>query len=114
MECETIRAEPVKYSTIQVQTRAWIGIVSPPPVCRDQLLINFRFDLKDRQIPQALPGLRLAGPAHRLPREWNQILREVPNGGKLLTDRSLSKLLKADWPRTVEEMEDVRSAKLRR
>ncbi len=29
-------------------------------------------------------------------------------GGKLLADRSLSRLLKADWPRTLEEMEDVK------
>jgi formamidopyrimidine-DNA glycosylase len=27
-------------------------------------------------------------------------------GGKLLADRSLSRLLKADWPRTLEEMEE--------
>lgn len=27
-------------------------------------------------------------------------------GGKLLADRSLSRLLKDDWPRTIEEMED--------
>ncbi|HEX6769571.1 MAG TPA: zinc finger domain-containing protein, partial [Candidatus Binatia bacterium] len=29
-------------------------------------------------------------------------------GGKLLADRSLSRLLKDDWPRTLEEMEDGR------
>ena len=29
-------------------------------------------------------------------------------GGKLLADRSLSRLLKADWPRTLEELEDVK------
>jgi formamidopyrimidine-DNA glycosylase len=29
-------------------------------------------------------------------------------GGKLLADRSLSRLLKADWPRTLEEMEEGR------
>jgi formamidopyrimidine-DNA glycosylase len=29
-------------------------------------------------------------------------------GGKLLADRSLSRLLKADWPNTVEEMEEGR------
>jgi formamidopyrimidine-DNA glycosylase len=28
-------------------------------------------------------------------------------GGKLLADRSLSRLLKADWPRTLEEMEEL-------
>lgn len=29
-------------------------------------------------------------------------------GGKLLADRSLSKLLKEDWPKTIEELEDRR------
>jgi formamidopyrimidine-DNA glycosylase len=30
-------------------------------------------------------------------------------GGKLLADRSLSRLLKADWPRSLEELEELRS-----
>ncbi len=30
-------------------------------------------------------------------------------GGKLLADRSLSRLLKSDWPRTLEEMEEKRT-----
>jgi formamidopyrimidine-DNA glycosylase len=29
-------------------------------------------------------------------------------GGKLLADRSLSRLLKADWPRSLEELEEGR------
>ena len=29
-------------------------------------------------------------------------------GGKLLADRALSRLLKEDWPRTLEEMEEAR------
>jgi hypothetical protein len=29
-------------------------------------------------------------------------------GGKLLADRALSRLLKEDWPRTLEEMEETR------
>jgi formamidopyrimidine-DNA glycosylase len=32
-------------------------------------------------------------------------------GGKLLADRSLSRLLKADWPRSVEELEEIRPTK---
>jgi formamidopyrimidine-DNA glycosylase len=32
-------------------------------------------------------------------------------GGALLADRSLSRLLKADWPRTLEELEELRSLK---
>jgi len=30
-------------------------------------------------------------------------------GGKLLADRSLSRLMKEDWPRTLEEMEELRA-----
>jgi formamidopyrimidine-DNA glycosylase len=30
-------------------------------------------------------------------------------GGKLLADRSLSRLLKGDWPKTIEELENLRS-----
>jgi formamidopyrimidine-DNA glycosylase len=29
-------------------------------------------------------------------------------GGKLLADRALSRLLKRDWPRTLEELEERR------
>jgi formamidopyrimidine-DNA glycosylase len=31
-------------------------------------------------------------------------------GGKLLADRSLSRLLKKDWPRTIEELENLRGS----
>ncbi len=34
-------------------------------------------------------------------------------GGKLLADRAMSRLLKKDWPRTLEELE-VRKQKLTR
>jgi len=30
-------------------------------------------------------------------------------GGKLLADRALSRLLKTDWPRTLEELEALRA-----
>jgi formamidopyrimidine-DNA glycosylase len=33
-------------------------------------------------------------------------------GGKLLADRSLSRLLKDDWPRSLEELEDTKKARL--
>ena len=32
------------------------------------------------------------------------------NGGRLLADRALSRLLKKDWPRSIEELEARRSA----
>ncbi len=31
-------------------------------------------------------------------------------GGKLLADRALSRLLREDWPRTLEELEEMRSS----
>jgi formamidopyrimidine-DNA glycosylase len=33
-------------------------------------------------------------------------------GGKLLADRSLSRLLKDDWPRTLEELEEIKKARM--
>jgi formamidopyrimidine-DNA glycosylase len=33
-------------------------------------------------------------------------------GGKLLADRSLSRLLKDDWPRSLEEMEEIKKARV--
>lgn len=33
-------------------------------------------------------------------------------GGKLLADRSLSRLLKDDWPRTLEELEEIRNSRV--
>ena len=35
---------------------------------------------------------------------------ECQTGGKLLADRSLSRLLREDWPRSLEELEEKRSA----
>ncbi len=34
---------------------------------------------------------------------------QCQTGGKVLADRSLSRLLKEDWPKTVEELEGFRS-----
>jgi formamidopyrimidine-DNA glycosylase len=36
---------------------------------------------------------------------------ECQNGGKVLADRALSRLLKKDWPRTIEEMEALRGVR---
>jgi formamidopyrimidine-DNA glycosylase len=35
-------------------------------------------------------------------------------GGKLLADRSLSRLLKADWPRTLDELDTLKRARTER
>ena len=60
---------------------------------------------------QALPGLRLAGAAHRPRRQRDQLLPHAARpAGRLLADRSLSRLLKEDWPRSLEELEETRAA----
>jgi formamidopyrimidine-DNA glycosylase len=33
-------------------------------------------------------------------------------GGKLLADRSLSRLLKDDWPKSLEEWENIKKARV--
>ena len=38
---------------------------------------------------------------------------ECQNGGKLLADRSLSRLLKGDWPKTLEQLEEMKRARKR-
>ena len=40
--------------------------------------------------------------------ECNYCVR-CQTGGRLLADRSLSRLLKGDWPRTLEELEEIRT-----
>src|SRR5688572_27624097 len=37
---------------------------------------------------------------------------QCQTGGKLLADRSLSRLLKQDWPRSLEEMEEIKKARI--
>ena len=39
-------------------------------------------------------------------RKRSKLLPSLSNRGKLLADRALSRLLKTDWPRTLEEMEN--------
>ncbi|MGB6984694.1 MAG: DNA-formamidopyrimidine glycosylase family protein [Candidatus Aquilonibacter sp.] len=55
------------------------------------------------------PCPRCGAPVQRIryaDNETNYCAR-CQTGGKLLADRSLSRLLKADWPKTLEELEDL-------
>jgi formamidopyrimidine-DNA glycosylase len=58
------------------------------------------------------PCPRCGAPVQRIVHADNET-NYCPNcqtGGKLLADRSLSRLLKEDWPRTLEELEETRAA----
>jgi len=55
---------------------------------------------------------RAAGPksAHPLRSNETDYCPHCQTGGKLLADRSLSRLLRQDWPRTPEKLEERRRA----
>ena len=59
-----------------------------------------------RAIPAALSGVRHTDPADPLRRERDQLLPVCQTEGRLLADRGLSRLLRQDWPRSLEEMEE--------
>jgi formamidopyrimidine-DNA glycosylase len=58
-----------------------------------------------RPLRPAVPGLRYEHPADPLRRERNELLSALPDRRRILSDRSLARLLKDDWPRTIEELE---------
>ena len=65
-------------------------------------------DGRARPLRQALSPLRRPGAAHPLRRQRDQLLPACQTGGRLLADRALSRLLKQDWPRSLEELEERR------
>ena len=52
-------------------------------------------------------------PVQRIVHAENEInyCARCQTGGRLLADRALSRLLKQDWPRTLEELEERRAAR---
>ena len=61
-------------------------------------------DGRPRPIRPDLPGLLRPGPAHPLRRPRDELLPRCQTGGKILADRSLSRLLKDDWPRHLDDL----------
>ena len=53
----------------------------------------------------AVPAVRRARPADRLRAQRGELLRACQTGGRLLADRALSRLLREDWPKTLEDLE---------
>ena len=53
-----------------------------------------------------------SSPVQRIVRASNETnyCATSQTGGKLLADRALSRLLKLDWPRTLEELEELRAS----
>jgi hypothetical protein len=51
-------------------------------------------------------------PANKLPNGSSRDACVARRGGKLLADRSLSRLLRSDWPRTLDELETLKRRSL--
>ncbi len=59
------------------------------------------------------PCPRCGDPVQRIRRADNEVnyCATCQTGGKLLADRSLSRLLKGDWPKTLEELEAMKQSR---
>jgi formamidopyrimidine-DNA glycosylase len=84
--------------------RAEVGVGGFPEkvtAFRDEMAVHGRY---------AKPCPRCDSPVQRIRYASNETnyCPACQTGGKLLADRVLSRLLKKDWPRTLEELEDLR------
>ena len=96
-------AIPATLSAFSERMRAEIGDGFPEKVTafRPDMAVHGRY---------GKPCPRCGDPVQRIvyaSRETNYCAT-CQNGGKLLADRALSRLLKKDWPRTLEELEERR------
>lgn len=98
------------FAATQATLRSWIDRLSdeakgdfPEHVTafRKDMAVHGRFGAPCPRCGAAVQRIRYAD------NETNYCAR-CQTGGKLLADRSLSRLLKADWPRTLEELEALK------
>ncbi len=71
---------------------------------RDGMAVHGRF---------GRPCPRCGAPVQRIAYADNECnyCAECQTGGRLLADRSLSRLMRADWPRTLDELEQLKAAR---
>jgi formamidopyrimidine-DNA glycosylase len=105
-EAELARLHEATIETLQLWTerlRAEAGSAFPEKVTafRPQMAVHGRY---------RLPCPDCGAPVQRIVHAENETnyCARCQTGGKLLADRALSRLLKQDWPRTLEELEERR------
>lgn len=98
----------ILYDAVQSTLKDWIdrlrtetGDKFPEKVTafRDGMAVHGRYGMQCPKCGTAVQRIRYAD------NETNYCPR-CQTGGKVLADRSLSRLLKNDWPRTIEELEE--------
>jgi formamidopyrimidine-DNA glycosylase len=110
----THKLTPAEWERLYAATRAtlqrWIdrlrdeaGDAFPERVTafRDDMAVHGRYGQPCPRCGEPVQRIRFAD------NETNYCAR-CQTGGKLLADRSLSRLLKADWPRTLEELDELK------
>ena len=100
------------YDAARATLRDWIarlraeacdGFPEQVTACRDGMAVHGRY----RQ-----PCPDCGAPVQRLVYAANEAnyCARCQTGGKLLADRARSRLLRGDWPRTLDELEQARAA----
>jgi formamidopyrimidine-DNA glycosylase len=99
------------YEAAQATLRLWIDRLSaaaarqfPEKVTafRPEMAVHGRFGKPCPRCGESIQRIRYAD------NETNYCVR-CQTGGKLLADRALSRLLGADWPRTLAELDELKS-----
>lgn len=84
-----------------LQAEAEAGFPEKVTAFREDMAVHGRYGEPCRKCGEKIQRIRYAN------NETNYCAK-CQTGGKLLADRSLSRLLRSDWPRTLEELEDLK------
>ena len=84
-----------------LQAEAEAGFPEKVTAFREDMAVHGRYGEPCRKCGEKIQRIRYAN------NETNYCAK-CQTGGKVLADRSLSRLLRSDWPRTLEELEDLK------
>ena len=85
----------------RLRAEAEAGFPEKVTAFREEMAVHGRYGEPCRRCGEKVQRIRYAN------NETNYCAK-CQTGGKVLADRSLSRLLRSDWPRTLEELEDLK------
>ena len=85
----------------RLRAEAEAGFPEKVTAFREDMAVHGRYGEPCRRCGEKIQRIRYAN------NETNYCAK-CQTGGKVLADRSLSRLLGSDWPRTLEELEDLK------
>jgi formamidopyrimidine-DNA glycosylase len=101
----TKKLEPEEWDRLFSATRStltlWVRRLKRVTAFRPEMAVHGRFNQPCPRCGQKVQRIRYAD------NETNYCAR-CQTGGKVLADRSLSRLLGSDWPRTLDELESLK------